>query len=53
MLKVDKPLLLEREGDDLYNSMRGNLAEEVEDNGTRIGSVQVKNLGIMPQVHSP
>ena len=53
MLKVNKPLLLEREGGDLYNSTHSNLAEEVKDNGTRIGSVQVKSLGIKPQVLSP
>ena len=56
--KVNKPLSkggleeagLEREGDQLRER---KITQEMEvDRKARIGSVQVKNLGIKPQVHS-
>jgi hypothetical protein len=64
--KVDEPLSkgaleeagLERKGDRLRqtetNLGRGGSVQEMEvDRKARIGSVQVKNLGIKPQVRSP
>ena len=64
--KVDEPLSkgaleeagLEREGDRLRQMEtdlgRGGSVQEMEvDRKARIGSVQVKNLGIKPQVRSP
>ena len=64
--KVDEPLSkgaleeagVEREGDRLRQTEtdlgRGGSVQEMEvDRKARIGSVQVKNLGIKPQVRSP
>ena len=64
--EVDKPLSkgaleeagLEREGDQLRQTEtdleRGGSTQEMEvDHKARIGLVQVKNLGIKPQVRSP